>query len=115
MMEKFRILTLTEYSRVMYLDYDILPLCNLDYLFDLSDPLPGSSARGMDGSTNSTLRLKENIILAYQKEPASGGFFILEPNATDYKHIERIIYEKEVRSMKLPYPHWDPVSVSNTK
>jgi len=98
MMEKFRILKLTEYSRVMYLDYDVLPTCNLDYMFELSDPLQ---------DTSESFRLKENVILSYQSEPSSGGMFILKPNVTDYDHIQRIIREKETRSMQLPYPHWD--------
>jgi len=113
MMEKFRILTLTEYSRVMYLDYDIFPTCNLDYLFDLSDPLPSSSDIG-SSETNRTVdapfRMKENVIVAYKHEPSSGGLFILKPNASDYYQIQRIIQEHEMRSLELPYPHWDPES-----
>lgn len=109
MMEKFRILKLTEYSRVMYLDYDVLPTCNLDYLFELSDPAPELSG---SQSNHSALQLKENVILAYQSEPSSGGIFILKPNLTDYDHIQRIIYEKETRLSELPYPHWDPKYVS---
>ena len=105
MMEKFRILKLTDYSRVMYLDYDVMPTCNLDYLFELSDPLPEST---------SPFQLKENVILSYQSEPSSGGLFILKPNSTDYEHIQRIIHEKETRSLELPYPHWDPLYVSTT-
>lgn len=104
MMEKFRILKLTEYSRVMYLDYDVLPTCNLDYMFELSDPLPTE----ISGS----FRLKENVILSYQSEPSSGGMFILKPNVSDYDHIQRIIRKKEIRSMELPYPHWDESYVS---
>jgi len=89
MMEKFRILKLTEYSRVMYLDYDVMPTCNLDYMFELSDPLPESTT---------SFRLKENVILAYRSEPSSGGFFLVKPNSTDYDDIQRIIHEKETRS-----------------
>ena len=117
MLEKFRLSDLTDYSRVMYLDYDIMPTCNLDYLFDLSDPLPESSgltSSAIDDTIDATIRLKENIILAYQSEPSSGGIFVLKPNATDYSHIQRIIYEKEVRSLEQPYPHWDPILVSTT-
>ena len=89
MMEKFRILKLTEYSRVMYLDYDVMPTCNLDYMFELSDPLPESTK---------SFRLKENVILAYRSEPSSGGLFLVKPNSTDYDDIQRIIHEKETRS-----------------
>lgn len=113
MMEKFRILTLTEYSRVMYLDYDVLPTCNLDYMFDLSDPVPKSS--GLLSNADSDFRLKENVIVAYQSEPSSGGIFILKPNASDYDHIKRIIHEKEARALNEPYPHWNSTVVSLTQ
>jgi len=101
MLEKFRILKFTNYSRVMYLDYDVMPTCNLDYLFELSDPLLEPS------TANSSFRLKENVVIAYKHEPSAGGLFILKPNATDFDQIRRIIHEKEIRSFALPFPHWD--------
>lgn len=107
MLEKFRILKLTNYSRVMYLDYDVMPTCNLDYLFELSDPLLAPSP------TNSSFRLKENVILAYKHEPCAGGLFILKPNATDFDQIKRIIHEKEIRSFAQKFPHWDQSYVSS--
>ncbi len=91
MMEKFRILKLTEYSRVMYLDYDVMPTCNLDYMFELSDPI-------IESVDTKSFRLKETVILAYQSEPSSGGMFLVKPNSTDYDDIQRIIHEKETRS-----------------
>ncbi|MGK3739305.1 MAG: hypothetical protein ACI90V_006152 [Bacillariaceae sp.] len=97
MMEKFRILLLDEYDRVMYLDADVMPKCNLDYIMELSH-------RGD--------LLKENVVLAYKSEPASGVFFVLKPNASDYTKIVEIITETERKSLELPYPHWDPVEVS---
>lgn len=97
MMEKFRILLLDEYDRVMYLDADVMPKCNLDYIMELS-------YRGD--------LLKENVILAYKMEPAAGGFFVLKPNASDYTKIVEIITETERKSLELPYPHWDPRVVS---
>ena len=42
MMDKFEILNLVQINRVLFLDSDIVPFCNLDYLFDL---LEGTSAR----------------------------------------------------------------------
>ena len=35
-MEKFQILTLTQYERVTFMDADVLPVINLDYYMDLS-------------------------------------------------------------------------------
>jgi hypothetical protein len=95
MMEKFRILELEEYDRILYLDYDVMPKCNLDYMMELS-------------YRNSSI-LKENVVLAHLAEPSSGGFFILKPNATDYKRLQRLIVGVENRTMDLKFPHWDQV------
>ncbi len=99
MMEKFRILQLEEYSRILYLDADILPMCNLDYMMELSQV----------GNV-----LRENVVMAYNGEPASGGFFVLQPNATDYKEIVDHILKTEKKYLQIGYPHWDPVEVRRT-
>jgi alpha-N-acetylglucosamine transferase len=48
-MQKFRILSLTEYRRVILMDGDVMPLTNLDYIFEMSD------------GENATL--KENLVI----------------------------------------------------
>ena len=85
MMDKFRILELTEYERIVYLDADVIPLNNLDYMFELSTT-----------STNSTTTppLEENVILAYNREPSSGGFFMLSPKEGDYEEIQALIQKR---------------------
>jgi lipopolysaccharide biosynthesis glycosyltransferase len=88
-LEKFRILQLTQYSRIMYLDADVLPLCSLDYLLELS----GKS-------------LQPNIILSWFTEPAHGGLFVLEPGQEQAWHD--ILRRREQEALDLPYPHWDP-------
>jgi hypothetical protein len=97
MLEKFRILDLTDYSRVLFLDGDIMPLCSLDYLFELSEPQRGRAV------------LKENVIIAWRKEPANGGFFMLKPNREDYLKLQDIILRREQTALDLPWPHWDPI------
>lgn len=77
MMDKFRILTLTEYERVIFLDSDVLPIWNLDYMFEKS---VGENAT-----------IEENVILAYKGEPANGGFFMLKPDKEDYKEVLALI------------------------
>jgi lipopolysaccharide biosynthesis glycosyltransferase len=72
-MAKFNILNLVEYSRVLYLDSDVMPLCNLDYIFHLSE---GENAL-----------LRENVVIAWRTEPANGGFFMMRPDRDDYNHI----------------------------
>ena len=81
MMDKFRILELTDYDRVLYLDSDVLPLNNLDYMFEKSI---GPNAK-----------LLENVVLAYNHEPSSGGFFMLKPDKEDYLEIIKIIERRE--------------------
>ena len=55
--DKFRILGMEQYQRILFLDGDIMPIANLDYLFEMS--------------VNGTLR--ENVVFQGFKEPANGG------------------------------------------
>jgi hypothetical protein len=95
-LEKFRILQLDMYSRVMFVDNDILPKCNLDYLFDLSE------------STDDR-KLKSNIVFGYKDEPANAGLFVLQPNRSDHEHLQQIILQKEQLALQQSN-HWDPVA-----
>lgn len=98
MLEKFRILQMTQYSRVIFMDGDVMPLCSLDYLFELSEPESGEAV------------LKENIVLSYTNQPAHGGFFMLQPSQEDFERVQSIIKETEVKALQLPKPdHWDPI------
>jgi hypothetical protein len=91
-MNKFRILSLTQYRRVLLMDGDVMPLSNLDYLFQLSDD-------NKYGPGNSTL--KENVVVAGPWEPANAGFFMLAPGEGEYERIRDIIRtrEEKVRHM----------------
>jgi len=97
--EKFRILQLTEYSRVLFIDADIMPLCNLDYMFELSEP----------AEINKLSLLKENVIIAWRDEAANAGFFMMKPNNDDWKQLQREIRRKEEKALSLPWPYWDKV------
>lgn len=66
-LNKFRILELTEYRRVLLMDGDVMPVSNLDYLFELSDD-------NKYGPGNSTL--KGNVVVSGPWEPANAGFFL---------------------------------------
>ena len=90
-LEKFRILKMTEYRRVAFMDADVIPLVNLDYLMELSD-------RGI---------LKDNILVSGKMEPGNGGFFVLKPFPGAYERIQQIIAEKDKRIARLPPPYWD--------
>ena len=95
MLEKFRILSLTEYSRVLFMDSDMMPLCNLDYLFELSES-PDSG-------------YKENIVLGWMGEPAHGGFFLLKPSMENWKDVQEIRLRRETEALGMKHPRWDPV------
>ena len=126
-LEKFRVLTLTKYSRVMFLDSDVMPFCSLDYLFDLSEPIPsalstrsgrkdynnGDATRDNKSASettvhNSTLqRLEENVLLAWRNSPAHAGIFILRPNVEDWDMIQSIVKRREREAVSLPWPHFN--------
>jgi hypothetical protein len=95
MLDKFRILGLTEYRRVLFLDGDVMPTGNLDYLFELSD--------GPDAI------LKPNLIITGRVEPANGGFFMLAPGEGELQEMNEIIHQREVKAQTRGYPYFDPV------
>ena len=74
MMEKFNILRYYEYKHVLFVDADILPLCNWDHFFNMSDE--GFFA--------------PNTVFAWQNEPAQGGFFLLSPEPGDWETFRSI-------------------------
>lgn len=78
-LEKFRILEFSKYDRILYMDADIMPLCSLDYLFELSE----------SGT------MQPNVVMAWFGEPASGGFFLLSPETGDYRQLQEIIKKRE--------------------
>jgi hypothetical protein len=88
--EKFHPLELVQYRRIMFLDADILPLMNLDYLFRLVD-------------TGGLLR--PNMILASRGEPCNAGLFILQPGR--WQLVLDIVNRQKEAAKKLPYPHFD--------
>ncbi|OEU07617.1 hypothetical protein FRACYDRAFT_251040 [Fragilariopsis cylindrus CCMP1102] len=93
-LEKFRILQYyQEYSRILFIDGDVMPHCNLDYLFKLSE----EEEQGSDSSSNSSPNtlLKENIIISGKTEPSSGGFFMLTPKEGDYEQLQEIVTNQQ--------------------
>jgi hypothetical protein len=78
--QKFQILNFTDYKRILYLDADVMPMCNLDYIFELSQ----------------AGRLQENVVLAWWNEPASGGFFLLTPGPGKLETLQQRIAAQEL-------------------
>jgi hypothetical protein len=73
-MDKFRILQLTHYEKIIFCDSDVMLLESLDYLFELSD-------RGV---------LRSNLVFATELVPATGHIFMLSPLDGDWEHIMEI-------------------------
>lgn len=77
--EKFRILQMTQYRRVMFLSSDVVPLLNLDYLFLLSDAQGEASI------------LRPNIVIASKGEPCGTSMFILQPEQGAWERIQQLV------------------------
>jgi alpha-N-acetylglucosamine transferase len=78
MLDKFQILKYhDEYDRIIFLDSDITPFCNLDYMFK--------------GSLGPDPIFAPNVVLSYKREPAQGGFFMIHPEKGDYERLQEII------------------------
>jgi lipopolysaccharide biosynthesis glycosyltransferase len=114
--EKFRPLQYTEYDRIMFLDADIIPLNNLDYLFDLSSTSTSTST-SMDDEIKKTTKTKEsdnipvpllrpNLVIATRGEPCNTGLFIMNPTVGAYDELQGIIRRQHEQGHKLPYPHF---------
>lgn len=94
--EKFRVLTMTEYKRVLFMDADIMPRTSLDYLFHLSVTDDGSSPL-----------LRPNLMLATRGEPCNTGLFMVEPSNAGWKLLKDTIERQHEEGAKIPYPHFD--------
>ena len=104
MFDKFRLLELIEYERVMFLDSDAIPVCNMDYVFDLlTAPRP-------DGSNASAGAARRNLILSFPGCPAQGGFFVLAPGAGEFDELNAIVRrQQESNYSQTHWPPFDPV------
>jgi hypothetical protein len=91
MLAKFFILDYTEYERIVFMDSDVIPLCNLDYLHHMS----------MEGS------IRENVVLSWSHEPAAGGFFMLKPGGKD--ELDSIARANRLYLKSQPGIRFDPV------
>jgi lipopolysaccharide biosynthesis glycosyltransferase len=102
MMDKFRILNLTQYRRVLFLDADLLALGNLYYLFEMSDNYNNNAVANETSPARRAVQppplLQPNLVLAGALEPASGGFFMLEPAMGKLERLQGILAERNARN-----------------
>lgn len=89
--EKFRPLQLIEYERVIFLDADLMPEQNLDYIMHLS-------LKGVIGP---------NFIMATRGEPCNAAFFMLQPEEGAWEELQVIIQNQREKAKTLPYPNFD--------
>lgn len=89
--DKFRPLQYTDYSRVLFLDADLIPLYNMDYIFELSQ----------------TGALRPNLMLASRGEPCNTGVFLMHPTPGAWDSLQDIVAQHHIAARSLPYPHFD--------
>jgi hypothetical protein len=82
---KFRVLEMVDYSRVLFLDGDVLPLCNLDYLLQLSE-------EGI---------LQETVLHAMYEDPVNAGLWVVAPSHESYLQVQGLIEQHKEQE-------WDP-------
>jgi hypothetical protein len=95
--DKFLTINMTDYKRVMFLDGDLIPLVNLDYIFHLSDA---------DHTATPTL-IKPNLIMASWREPCNTGMFMVEPSVEAFAKYNDALLKHREKAKKLLYPHFD--------
>lgn len=99
MLDKFRVWSLVEYDRVLFLDGDIVPIANLDYLLHASY----QSSVSNDGDKIENLPvLQENVVVQGNVGPYNGGFWMTQPNWTHYEQLHDIIVQREAESRNIP-------------
>jgi hypothetical protein len=122
-MDKFRILGLLGYERVLYIDSDVMPLCNLDYLF-INSVRNATGDSDMESPSAAPL-FQENVILQGKIEASQGGFFMMTPNRQDADEVMDIINKRYSQSYTnfdesvgwghviKPPDHWDSLYETN--
>lgn len=82
-LHKFRVLDMTEYDRVLFLDADILPLCHMDYMF--------TESMKMDGL------LQKHVAIAGAVAPATASMFLVTPHAGEYQKVIDLVRQHRNR------------------
>ena len=113
-LEKFRILGLVQYERVLFMDADVMPLLvNLDYLMELSLASTNSSSTKTTKGSSDAPRIHENVVIAGTQEPSTAGFFVLAPGDVDDNKLDKlhqVIATREKNARDLPFPKFDVVN-----
>ena len=95
--DKFLKLKIIDYKRVMFLDVNMMPMINLDYIFLLSDP---------DYLDAPTL-LKPNLIMATRGEPCNTGMFMVEPSQRNFENYFNTVTRRLRTTKTFPCHYFD--------
>lgn len=90
-MAKFHVLTMIEYSKIIFLDGDVLPLCNLDYLMALS----------------TSGRLGDTLLHAMYEDPVNAGLFLVTPQPNDDSLVRWNDSLTQQRRPPIDFRLWD--------
>lgn len=83
-LEKFRILEMTQYDRILFLDADLLPICNTDWIFNESF--------NDDGLFSDTVVFNSGVA------PATAAFFLMTPQEGEFQRILDIVERQRNKS-----------------
>lgn len=89
---KFKVFQMLEYDRVLFLDADLIPICNLDYMFH--------------ESYNDNGMLEDLVVINGAVCPATANFFMVTPKEGEFERIKEIIQKYRVEhngSLKFDY------------
>lgn len=84
-LEKFRVLEMIEYDRVLFLDSDIMPLCNMDYMFEESFREDGL--------------LSEFVMLSGGVAPVTAACFLVTPQKGEFERVVDIVHRHRNKSL----------------
>ena len=92
-LEKFRVMEMAEFDRVLFMDSDVLPLCSMDYLFNESFDKNGT--------------LSDFVMVSDSVAPFAGSFFLVTPKRGEFERIINIVRQHRNRAV-------DPLSFNAT-
>ena len=94
--QKLYVFTFTEYQRVIFLDGDIFPYCNIQYLVDLSTKRKANN-NDEDHHDFSSSLLQTNVLHAMYDDPVNAGIFVIQPEAGVWEELYELFLQSQKR------------------
>ena len=95
--QKLYVFTFVEYQRIIFLDGDIFPFCNIQYLVDLSMSL----ATRNDDHDNNPHSLQTNVVHAMYDDPVNAGIFAIQPEVGVWEELYDMFLKSQQRQVLL--------------